>query len=97
MSIYPTWLALVLILDDVGLSNMVGVRYYHVLMWVSLTWLVIPNLSYACVDLSNMFGVGFYHELVSVYPTWLWLLSYAAGGLSNMVGVSFNPGLCGFI
>ncbi len=44
----------------VGLSNMVGVRYYHGWCGVYLTWSVLVLLR-ARVGLSNMVGVSFYH------------------------------------
>jgi hypothetical protein len=38
---YPSWFELVFFIAGVGLSNIVGVRYYHVLVWVYLTWLLL--------------------------------------------------------
>ncbi len=60
MWVYLTWLVLDIMMAGVGLPNMVGVRYYHVLMRVYLICFVLDNIT-AGVGLSNMVGVIYYH------------------------------------
>ncbi len=77
-----------IITAGVGLSDMVGVRYYHELVWVYLTWLVLV-LILAGVGLSNM--VVFYHGWCgfTLFNMWVYLTGLvlffiiAGGGLSN--------------